>query len=70
LADNIKVLVIVYEIVFEGQEKVLFNPYCWYHEFDGGRAWFTVGGHKTENYSDPLFMKHILGGIKYAAGVE
>jgi len=70
LADNIKVLAIVDEIVFEGQEKVLFNPYCWYHEFDGGRAWFTVGGHKTENYSDPLFMKHILGGIKYAAGVE
>ncbi len=70
LADDIKVLAIVDEIVFQGQEKVLFNPYCWYHEFDGGRAWFTVGGHKSENYSDPLFMKHILGGIKYAAGVE
>jgi len=70
LPDEIKVLAVVDEITFKGEEPVLYQPYCWYHDFDGGRAWFTVGGHKSENYSDPLFMKQILGGIKYAAGVE
>lgn len=70
LADDIKVLAIVDKLEFSGAGAVLLQPFCWYHEFDGGRSWYTSAGHKSENYSDPLFMKHILGGIKYAAGLE
>jgi uncharacterized protein len=43
-------------------------PLAWYHEFEGGRAWYTALGHKPEYYSDPLFRKHILGGIQWAMG--
>jgi type 1 glutamine amidotransferase len=43
-------------------------PGAWYHEFEGGRSWFTSYGHKKEDYDDPLFMDHILGGIIYAMG--
>jgi hypothetical protein len=25
-------------------------------------------GHVDESYSDPLYLKHLLGGIKYAIG--
>jgi hypothetical protein len=25
-------------------------------------------GHTKESYSDPLFMRHVLGGIQMAAG--
>ncbi|MBC7744617.1 MAG: PQQ-dependent sugar dehydrogenase, partial [Flavobacterium sp.] len=39
---------------------------AWYHEFDGGRAFYTGGGHTDESFSEPLFLKHVLGGIKYA----
>ena len=41
-------------------------PLAWCHEFDGGREWFTALGHSIEDYSDPLFMQHLLGGILWA----
>ena len=46
------------------------NPYplCWCHEFEGGRAWYTALGHKSQYYSDPLFVQHLEGGIKWAMG--
>ena len=49
------------------------HPIAWQHEFDGGRAWYTAGGHTTESYAEPLFLGHLLGGIQWAlanAGAE
>jgi type 1 glutamine amidotransferase len=45
------------------------HPIAWYHEFEGGRAWYTALGHRSELYADPLFTQHLLGGIRWAAGV-
>jgi type 1 glutamine amidotransferase len=45
------------------------HPIAWSHEFQGGRAWYTAGGHTDESYSEPLFRSHLLEGIRYAAGV-
>jgi type 1 glutamine amidotransferase len=45
------------------------HPIAWSHEFQGGRAWYTAGGHTSESYSEPLFRSHLLGGIRYAAGL-
>ena len=45
------------------------HPIAWSHEFQGGRAWFTAGGHTEESYSEPLFRRHLIGGIRYAAGL-
>lgn len=45
------------------------HPIAWYHEFDGGRAWYTALGHPGSLYSDPVFTGHLLGGIRWAAGV-
>lgn len=45
------------------------HPIAWWHDFDGGRAWYTAGGHTRESYREPLFLQHLLGGIQYAAGV-
>lgn len=42
------------------------HPIAWYHDYDGGRAFYTGGGHTDESYSEPLFIKHLEGGIKYA----
>ena len=33
----------------------------WFHDFDGGRAFYTAMGHTDETYSEPLFSNHILG---------
>jgi cytochrome c len=46
------------------------HPIAWAHAFQGGRAWFTGGGHTEESYTEPLFRKHLIGGIRYAAGLS
>lgn len=45
-----------------------YHPIAWHHEFDGGRAFYTGIGHRAENYDNPLYMQHLLGGVKYAIG--
>jgi len=45
-------------------------PLAWHHEFEGSRSWYTALGHQKEHYSDPVFMKHILGGILWAMGTN
>ncbi|MEO8852138.1 MAG: ThuA domain-containing protein [Ginsengibacter sp.] len=43
-------------------------PSTWCHEFDGGREWYTALGHDGERYSDPVFEKFILNGIRWVIG--
>jgi type 1 glutamine amidotransferase len=45
-------------------------PLAWYMTFDGGRQFYTALGHKKEHYADPMFRKHLLGGILWAMGME
>jgi cytochrome c len=65
---GIKVLASLDENSYEGGTHGGNHPIAWYHEYDGGRSFYTGGGHTNENYSEPLFLQHILGGIKYAIG--
>lgn len=44
------------------------HPIAWYHNFENGRVFYTGLGHTDESYSEPLFLQHLLGGIKYAIG--
>lgn len=44
------------------------KPIAWYHEFDGGRAFYTALGHTVESYSDPLFRTHLREAVTWAAG--
>ena len=44
------------------------HPIAWFHEFEGGRAWYTGGGHTKESFKEPLFRAHIEGGVLWAAG--
>lgn len=41
-------------------------PLAWYHEFEGGRQFYTSLGHKAEYYKDEKFLKHLWGGIAWA----
>lgn len=43
-------------------------PSVWCHEFDGGRSWYTSLGHDKNDYADPIFRKHLMGGIQWAIG--
>lgn len=44
-----------------------FHPIAWYHEFDGGRSFYTALGHMPEVYSEKAFLDHVYGGIYWAA---
>jgi cytochrome c len=65
---NLNVLIKIDEKTYEGGENGDNHPISWYHEYDGGRAFYTVMGHTNETFNDPVFQKHLLGGINYAIG--
>jgi glucose/arabinose dehydrogenase/cytochrome c551/c552 len=68
LNPDVNVLVTLDESSYEGGENGDFHPIAWYHEFDGGRAFYTGLGHTDESFSEEPFLKHLLGGIQYAMG--
>ncbi len=61
-------LVEIDETSYTGGTNGAHHPMSWYHDFDGGRAWYTNMGHTEASYTEPLFLNHVLGGIKYAIG--
>jgi hypothetical protein len=40
-------------------------PLAWCHKVGKGRSFYTALGHDKESYSDPLFRKHLQGGITW-----
>jgi len=68
LNPDVNVVMTVDESTYEGGENGEYHPMSWYHEFDGGRAFYTAGGHTSESFEEELFLKHVLGGITYAIG--
>ena len=68
LNKDVHVLITIDESTYEGGTNGKYHPMSWYHYYDGGRAFYTALGHTEASYSEPLFLKHILGGIKYAIG--
>ncbi len=66
LQNGLHVLLTIDEKSYTGGENGDVHPMAWYHEFDGGRAFYTELGHTDESYADPLYLKHLLGGIQYA----
>jgi len=68
IAKNLHILITIDEKSYTGGENGDNHPMAWYHEYDGGRAFYTELGHTDESYSDPLYLQHLLGGIKYAIG--
>jgi cytochrome c len=68
LNPAVRVLVDIDEKSYEGGTNGDRHPMSWYHDYDGGRAWYTNMGHTDETYAEPLFLRHLLGGLRYAMG--
>ena len=66
--EDVNVILTVDEGSYEGGENGENHPMSWYHEYDGGRAFYTALGHTKESYSEENYLNHILAGIKYAIG--
>ena len=65
----VHVLATIDESTYQGGGMGHDHPIAWCHEFDGGRALYTAGGHTNESYAEPAFLQHLLGGIRWTAGV-
>lgn len=70
ISKDIKVLITIDESTYQGGKNAPVHPMAWYHDFDGGRSFYTELGHVEESYADPLFLQHLLGGIQYAMGIK
>ena len=66
--NEVKVLISIDEKSYKGGENGASHPMAWYHDYDGGRAFYTELGHTDESFADPVYLKHLLGGIQYAIG--
>ena len=65
LNPDVTVLLNLDESSYEGGTNGSNHPIAWYHEFDGGRAFYTGGGHTKDSYDEPMFRQHLLGAIEW-----
>ena len=68
LYTDLHVLANLDENTYDGGINGSNHPIAWYHEFDGGRAYYTGGGHTDESYTEPLFVQHLLGALSWTMG--
>lgn len=66
--QNLSVLLTVDEESYQGGSMGDFHPIAWFHEVGMGRSFYTAMGHEAQAYDEPDFRKHILGGLRWAAG--
>lgn len=70
VSKDINVLIFIDEKSYDAGKNKMgdHHPIAWYHQYDGGRAFYTGLGHTEESFAEPLFLQHLLGGIQYAMG--
>ena len=69
-ARHVKVLATLDESTYDEQDGNTVDddhPIAWCSDFDGGRAWYTGGGHTQASFSEANFRAHLLGGLRTAA---
>ncbi|MEU9786337.1 ThuA domain-containing protein [Streptomyces phaeochromogenes] len=64
-----RVLASLDESSYSGGNMSGDHPIAWCKDYQGGRAFYTGGGHTEESYDEPAFRRHLLGGIRWAAGM-
>jgi cytochrome c len=56
------------EKTYQGGKNGDNHPISWYHEFDGGRSFYTAMGHTDQTFIEPLFLAHLWAGLNYVIG--
>lgn len=66
---NVRVLATLDESTYRGGKMGADHPIIWCHENAGGRSWYTGLGHTASCFSDPLYLSHLRGGLRWALGL-
>ncbi|MCA9273766.1 MAG: ThuA domain-containing protein [Phycisphaerales bacterium] len=69
-ADEVSKLLALDETTYEGATMGETHPIAWCHEYDGGRSFYTGGGHTSESFTEPDFVRHLEGGLAWVLGEE
>lgn len=64
--DAIIPLLNLEESSYSGGNNGAEHPITWYHDFDGGRSFYTGLGHSKSTYEDSRFIKLLQKGLFYA----
>lgn len=67
---EVRVLLTLDETSYSGGAHDGDHPIAWCRHIEAGRSWYTGLGHTVESYRDPLFREHVLGGLRWALGLE
>jgi type 1 glutamine amidotransferase len=70
IGTDLHILITIDETSYNGGGNGENHPMAWYHDFDGGRSFYTALGHDNKSWEDPLYLQHVLGSIKYAMGTK
>jgi len=63
-----RVLATLDESTYSGGTMGADHPHTWCQTVQGGRSFYTGGGHTQASYTEPAFRSLVLGGIRYTAG--
>ncbi|MET7362784.1 ThuA domain-containing protein [Streptomyces sp. NPDC005562] len=66
--DRARVLATLDESSYAGGTMSGDHPIAWCQKLQGGRSFYTGGGHTKESFAEPAFRQHLLGGIRWAVG--
>lgn len=66
----VHVLVSIDESSYHGGENGSYHPMVWYHDVDGGRAFYMEFGHTSETYREPEILQLLWAGLQYAMGMK
>jgi len=67
---RVHVLLSIDETSYQGGAMGADHPMAWCHEFEGGRSAYTALGHTVESWSEPLFLAHLRGTLRWTAGLS
>jgi cytochrome c len=65
-----RVLASLDETTYKGGTMGKDHPISWCKRVGKGHVWYTGLGHTEASFTEPLFLKHLLGGIQAAAGAK
>ncbi|MER7107758.1 ThuA domain-containing protein [Streptomyces sp. NPDC000229] len=63
-----RILATLDETTYQGGTMKGDHPIAWCQAYEGGRAFYTGGGHTAASYAEPALRQHLLGGLRYATG--
>ena len=65
---SVDVIATLDERTYTGGTMAPDHPIMWSHTFEGGRSFYTAGGHTQDSFSETAFMDHLGRAILWAAG--